>query len=125
MTINLFFFFKNTEINIQQKGILLFSCKIKIDAIFLSTQGNTMNKILVMSLGVVLTAASLSSYASTEVRSLTGRTVCGHVSVTGQDNLDSLTAALSKKADAAGDNYFYITSAGGKNKLHGSAVLLR
>jgi len=84
-----------------------------------------MNKVLIMSLGVALTVASLSANASTKVRSVSGRTVYGHVSVTGQDNLDNLTAALNKKADAEGATGFYITSAGGKNKLHGSAVLIR
>ena len=53
------------------------------------------------------------------------RNVYGHVSVTGESSLDSLIAALNKKADAAGASGFYITSAGGKNKLHGSAVLLK
>ncbi|MBS0900199.1 DUF1471 domain-containing protein [Pantoea dispersa] len=84
-----------------------------------------MNKVLVIGLGLALTEASLSANASTEARSVTGRTAYGHVSVTGQDNLDSLTSALNKKADAAGASGFYITSAGGKNKLHGSAVLLK
>jgi multiple stress resistance protein BhsA len=84
-----------------------------------------MNKVLVISLGVALSVASLSANASTEVSSVSGRTAYGHVSVTGQDSLDSLTAALSKKADAAGASGYYITSAGGKNKLHGSALLLR
>lgn len=84
-----------------------------------------MNKVLVIGLGLALTVASLSANASTEVRSVTGRTAYGHISVTGQDNLDSLTSTLNKKADAAGASGFYITSAGGKNKLHGSALLLR
>ncbi len=84
-----------------------------------------MKKVLIVSLGVALTVTSLFSYASTEVRSMTGKSVYGHVSVTGESNLDSLTAALSKKADAAGASEFYITSAGGKNKMNGSAVLLK
>lgn len=84
-----------------------------------------MKKVLVISLGVTLTVASLSANASTEVRSVTGSNVYGHVSVSGQDNLDSLTSALNKKADAAGASGFFITSAGGKNKLHGSAILLK
>lgn len=84
-----------------------------------------MNKILVVSLSLALTVASLSANASKEVRSATGINVYGHVTVAGQDNIDSLTAALNKKADAAGASRFYITSAGGKNKLYGSAVLLR
>lgn len=84
-----------------------------------------MNKVLLMILGATLSVASLFASASTEVRSLSGKTVYGHVSVTGQDNLDSLTAALSKKADVAGASEFYITSAGGKNKINGTAVLLK
>ena len=84
-----------------------------------------MKKVLLMSLGVAVTMASLSANASTEVSSFTGKSVLGHVSVTGQDNLDSLTAALNKKAHAAGASGFYITSAGGKNKLNGTAILIK
>nr|BBF83629.1 DUF1471 domain-containing protein [Enterobacter sp.] len=84
-----------------------------------------MKKVFLLSLAVALTVTSLSSYAAKEVSSMTGRNAYGHVSVTGENTLDSLTAALSKKADAAGASGFYITSAGGKNKLNGSAVLLK
>jgi len=84
-----------------------------------------MKKVLVVSLSVALIATSISANASTEVSLVKGRNVSGYVSVTGQDNLDSLTDALNKKADAAGASGFYITSAGGKNKLHGSAILLK
>lgn len=75
------------------------------------------NKVSVMTPGKALTVASLSAHASTEVRSVSG--------VIGQDSLDSQTAALHNMADAAGASGFYITSAGGKNKLHDSALLLR
>ena len=84
-----------------------------------------MKNLINMGLGVALIMSSLSSHASTEVRSMTGRSVYGYVSVTGETNLDSLTSALSKKADAAGASEFYVTSAGGKNKLHGTAALLK
>lgn len=84
-----------------------------------------MKKVLVISLGVALNMASLSTNAATEVRTMTDGHVYGHVSVGGQSSLDSLTAALSKKADAAGASGFYITSACGKNKLSGSALLLK
>ena len=84
-----------------------------------------MKKVLLMCSGVALALASLSTQASTELSSMNGRNVYGHVSVTGEDNLDSLISTLGKKADAAGASGFYITSAGGKNKLHGSAVLLK
>lgn len=84
-----------------------------------------MKKVFAVSLGLVLTVASLSAFASTEVSTMDSRNVYGHVSVTGESSLDSLIAALNKKADAAGASGFYITSAGGKNKLHGSAVLLK
>ena len=84
-----------------------------------------MKKVFAISLSVALTVASLSTYASTEVHSMAGRSVTGQVSVSGQGNLDSLIAALKNKADTAGASEFYVTSAGGKNKLHGSAILLK
>ncbi|KTS72240.1 DUF1471 domain-containing protein [Pantoea stewartii] len=84
-----------------------------------------MKKVLMIYSCVSLALVSLSTQASTELSSMNRREVIGHVSVTGEDNLDSLTSALSKKADAAGATGFYITSAGGKNKLHGSAVILK
>ncbi|WP_265553220.1 DUF1471 domain-containing protein [Serratia grimesii] len=84
-----------------------------------------MKKLLIVSLGMMFTAASLSSHAATEVSSLKDEKAYGYVSVTGESSLDSLTASLARKADEAGASRFYITSAGGKNKLHGSAVLLK
>lgn len=84
-----------------------------------------MKKVLVISLGAMLAVASLAGHAATEVSSIAGERVYGHAAVTGENNLDSLTAALGKKADESGASRFYITSAGGKNKLHGSAVLLK
>ncbi|MEY7429645.1 DUF1471 domain-containing protein [Citrobacter freundii] len=84
-----------------------------------------MKKVLLICSGLALTLPSLSTQASTDLSSMNGRDVYGYVSATGEDNLDSLTSTLSKKADAAGATGFYITSAGGKNKLHGSAVLLK
>lgn len=61
-----------------------------------------MKKVLVISMGVALTMVSLSTYLTTEVRTMTDGQVYGHVSVIGQSSLDSLAAALSKKAHAAG-----------------------
>ncbi|WP_411818878.1 YdgH/BhsA/McbA family protein [Klebsiella michiganensis] len=49
----------------------------------------------------------------------------GVVSVSGASTLDELTRDLEKKAAESGASSFKITSAGGANKLHGTAVLYR
>lgn len=47
----------------------------------------------------------------------------GTISAQGGNNLDSLEAQLSAKADAAGAKSFRITSTSGQNRLHGTAVI--
>nr|WP_302882930.1 YdgH/BhsA/McbA-like domain containing protein [Pantoea cypripedii] len=47
----------------------------------------------------------------------------GVVSVSGASTLEELTQALARKAAAAGASDYRITSAGGKNKLYGTAVI--
>lgn len=84
-----------------------------------------MKKISIASLSSLLLIASLSAGAATEVPAITGHIVSGHISASGANSLDELTAALNEKADAAGAKTFTVTSAGGKNKLHGTAVLLK
>lgn len=49
----------------------------------------------------------------------------GVVSVAGASTLDELTQKIEKKASAAGASSFKITSAGGVNKLHGTAIIYR
>ncbi|ECJ0310143.1 DUF1471 domain-containing protein [Salmonella enterica] len=47
------------------------------------------------------------------------------VSVSGASTLDELTRNIEKKAAESGASSFKITSAGGNNKLHGTAILYR
>ncbi|MCC8367567.1 MULTISPECIES: multiple stress resistance protein BhsA [Xenorhabdus] len=71
-----------------------------------------------------LSAISFGSFAATEVKSADGEKI-GVVSVAGAETLDSLTEALSKKADKAGAQSFRIISATGKNKLYGVAEIYK
>lgn len=84
-----------------------------------------MKKVSIACLSSVLLVAAWGANAASEVANIAGHTVSGHVAASGVNTLDELTAVLSKKADAAGADAFVITSAGGKNKLHGTAVLLK
>ena len=84
-----------------------------------------MKKVSIVVLSSLLVIASLGAHAATEVPVRASQIVSGHISVSGANSLDELTAALSEKADAAGADKFSVTSAGGKNKLHGTAVLLK
>lgn len=84
-----------------------------------------MKQHLLISLGMTLVLTALSSQAATETQSMADRTVIGHVSAGGASNLSELTHALKKEADKSGASEFYITSAGGTNKLRGTAVLLK
>lgn len=74
---------------------------------------------------VILGLFSLSSIAATEVQTSPSD---GHglhfISADGFD-LTSVEEALNIKAEAAGANYYRITSISGNNLLHGTAVIYK
>ncbi|AOM41505.1 multiple stress resistance protein BhsA [Xenorhabdus hominickii] len=73
---------------------------------------------------LALCTVSFGSFAATEVKAAKENKV-GVVSVTGEATLDSLTDALSKKADEAGAKYFRVISATGHNNLNGVAEIYK
>lgn len=78
-------------------------------------------KIIILS--TLLTTLSLPAMATDNARlSATQQSAC-MVSVSGASTLEELTQSLARKAADAGASDYRITSAGGKNKLHGTAVI--
>lgn len=69
---------------------------------------------------VLFTSFSMSTFAAEQHSKK-----MGVVSVTGASTLDELTRNIEKKAAESGASSFKITSAGGGNKLYGTAVLYR
>ncbi|GEM_PF-1180877 len=73
----------------------------------------------------LLSGFSASVFAATEVRSDAGQHVTGHITVSGASTVDEVVAGLNKKAEQAGASAFKVTAVGGKDKLWGSAELLK
>ncbi|TQI82516.1 uncharacterized protein DUF1471 [Serratia fonticola] len=74
---------------------------------------------------VLLTSASFASIAADQVTSQPAADAqkIGVVSVSGASNLSALEAELANKAAASGANAYRIVSAGGQNKLYGTAEI--
>ncbi|OON39359.1 hypothetical protein BTJ39_13845 [Izhakiella australiensis] len=83
------------------------------------------------SLSIILTAAALITLpaagfaAELVAQAPHNQQSIGVVSANGVNNLDSLQAQLSAKADEAGAKSFRITSTTGNNKLHGTAEIFQ
>lgn len=71
-------------------------------------------------LTVLLTPFSMNTFAAEQYSQK-----MGVVSVSGASTLEELTQSIEKKAAESGASSFKITSAGGDNKLHGTAILYR
>ncbi|MEC5344876.1 DUF1471 domain-containing protein [Brenneria populi] len=69
---------------------------------------------------VLFTSFSMNTFAAEQYSQK-----MGVVSVSGASTLDELTRKIEKKAAESGASSFKITSAGGDNKLHGTAILYR
>jgi len=75
---------------------------------------------------ILLSGASFSTLAATEVNSAMGRTVIGTVSdSSGATNLADLSANLAAKADKAGASSYRIIAAGGNNTEFGTAEIYK
>ncbi|MEQ9720983.1 YdgH/BhsA/McbA-like domain containing protein [Yersinia alsatica] len=76
---------------------------------------------------LVLSLASFASVAATQIQhtTSTGLNEIGVISASNANTLTDLENILAEKAAAAGAKSFLITSAGGNNKLHGTAVIYR
>ncbi|SXF99589.1 outer membrane protein [Klebsiella variicola] len=78
-------------------------------------------KIIILS--TLLTTLTLPAMAEDNIRQTTARQPTGVVSISGASTLDELTQSLARKAEDAGASDYRIISAGGKNKLNGTAVI--
>jgi len=75
---------------------------------------------------ILLSGASFSDFAATEVNSSIDRTVIGTVSdSSGAINLSDLNANLAAKADKAGASSYRVISAGGNNIQFGTAEIYK
>ncbi|HGM5490967.1 TPA: YdgH/BhsA/McbA-like domain containing protein [Serratia fonticola] len=84
-----------------------------------------MKSIKIFATAVLLTSASFASIAADQVASqpTADAQKIGVVSVSGASNLSALEAELASKAAASGANSYRIVSAGGQNKLFGTAEI--
>lgn len=84
-----------------------------------------MKSIKIFATAILLTSASFASIAADQVTSqATGDSQkIGVVSASGASNLSALEAELASKAAASGANSYRIVSAGGQNKLYGTAEI--
>ncbi|MGE6301762.1 multiple stress resistance protein BhsA [Serratia liquefaciens] len=86
-----------------------------------------MKNIKTFAAAIALSAVSFASFAADYVsaQDATQFEKAGVISASGATDLSSLKAQLSAKADAAGAKAFTITSAGGNNLMHGTAVIYK
>ncbi|WP_447879025.1 multiple stress resistance protein BhsA [Serratia fonticola] len=84
-----------------------------------------MKSIKIFATAVLLTSASFASIAADQLTSqpTADAQKIGVVSVSGASNLSALEAELASKAAASGANSYRIVSAGGQNKLYGTAEI--
>ena len=87
-----------------------------------------MNKLLLPLAAGVLSALAFASLAAPQplTESDTGQLrPAGSVSVTGATNLDELQSQLAEKAAQQGARAYSINSAGGTNKMYGTATIYK
>ncbi|RFU93257.1 MULTISPECIES: YdgH/BhsA/McbA-like domain containing protein [Citrobacter] len=82
-----------------------------------------MIKISMMAL--MLSTVTTSAFAANKVNDFEGLNRIGVVSVSGVTTLTELENKLSEKAVQAGGDSYKIIFAGGKNKLHGVALVYK
>lgn len=84
-----------------------------------------MKNIKIFAAAVVLATASFASVAAEQPSSQPPADAqkIGVISVAGASNLSTLETELAKKAAASGASSYRIISAGGQNKLHGTAEI--
>lgn len=84
-----------------------------------------MKSIKIFATAVLLTSASFASIAAEQITSQPAADAqkIGVVSVSGASNLSALETELASKAAASGANSYRIVSAGGQNKLYGTAEI--
>lgn len=84
-----------------------------------------MKNIKIFATAILLTTASFASVAADQLNSQPAANAqkIGVVSVSGASNLSTLEAELASKAAASGASSYRIVSAGGQNKLHGTAEI--
>lgn len=84
-----------------------------------------MKTIRYAALALTLTAFSFAASASQQVSHEEAKNLnkIGVISAKTEGTLDTLEAELAVKAEAAGAKAWSITSANGRNQLHGTAVL--
>ncbi|ECA5827043.1 DUF1471 domain-containing protein [Salmonella enterica] len=85
-----------------------------------------MKSVKMFLVAVVLGAVSVPVFAAMETTMPQGMTRIGTVSdSSGATTLSDLKANLAAKAQAEGASFYRIIAAGGKNTLHGSAVIYK
>ncbi|WP_431224785.1 multiple stress resistance protein BhsA [Serratia sp. L9] len=84
-----------------------------------------MKNIKIFATAILLTTASFATIAADQATSQPAADAqkIGVVSVSGASNLSALEAELASKAAASGANSYRIISAGGQNKLYGTAEI--
>ncbi|AEF47633.1 protein of unknown function DUF1471 [Serratia sp. AS12] len=84
-----------------------------------------MKNIKIFATAVLLTTASFASVAADQPSSQPAADAqkIGVISVAGASNLSALETELANKAAASGASAYRIISAGGQNKLHGTAEI--
>ncbi|WP_414716443.1 YdgH/BhsA/McbA-like domain containing protein [Tatumella sp. UBA2305] len=78
-------------------------------------------KIIILS--TLFSTLSLPAMATDNVQQSVTQKPKGEVSVSGASTLDTLTKMLARKSADSGSSNYRITSAGGKNKFYGTAVI--
>ncbi len=79
---------------------------------------------LILSLSVIA-GTTQHVFAAEQINNSTNKQVLGVVSASNALTLDELVNSLSQKADEQGATSFKVLSAGGDNKLHGSAEIYK
>ncbi|MBI3309722.1 multiple stress resistance protein BhsA [Serratia quinivorans] len=84
-----------------------------------------MKNIKIFATALLLTTASFASVAADQPANqpVAGAQKIGVVSVSGASNLSALENELASKAAASGASSYRIISAGGQNKLYGTAEI--
>lgn len=84
-----------------------------------------MKNIKIFATAILLTTVSFATIAADQATSqpAVDAQKIGVISVSGASNLSALEAELASKAAASGANSYRIISAGGQNKLYGTAEI--
>ncbi|MFI8415532.1 multiple stress resistance protein BhsA [Serratia sp. NPDC078593] len=85
-----------------------------------------MKKLTITLAAITLASLSFGSFAAQQVNSQpVEQQKIGVISSSGAADVTSLEASLAEKADQAGATSYRVTSAGGNNQLHGTAVIYK